>query len=200
MIDDRPYMVLLNSDGWRNMDEYVPSRDYVYVKGYAAMARHPSVGIGRRGKYETSYWFQPNGEPLALDVCWWKPFPTDDGISPHQRWLNFISPQDGRFVRPPEEVFEPAGVDVNLTPVPMGLLWAMHQGSTLHESAWRWTKWTLQVTGHDRDKINERGINRLRECAFIGRVGVLPPGRLDRWYDFDWRVTDAGKAWIAANT
>jgi hypothetical protein len=105
---------LLDSDGWRDVSEYTPSRDYVYVKGFAARAPRPSVAIARRGKYETSYWWQPSGEPLSLAIGWWKPFPTDDGISPHQRWVDFICPNDGRFVRPPEEVFEPAGVDAVL--------------------------------------------------------------------------------------
>jgi hypothetical protein len=40
----------------------------------------------------------------------------------------------------------------------------------------------------------------LRKLAFIERAGMLPPGRLDRWYEFDWKITAAGKAWIEANT
>jgi hypothetical protein len=197
MIADR--QSLLDSEGWRPVEEYVPSRDYVYVKGYAYMARHQSVGIARRGKYDTSYWFQPNGEPLALGWVEWKPFP-DDGISPHQRWLNFSAPSAGAYVRPPEEVFEPAGVDAKLTPAPLKLLMDMHGGAILRERAWRWTEWTLQVPGQEPAKLGERGINRLRELAFIERDGELPPGRLPRWFEFDWKITDAGKAWIEANT
>jgi hypothetical protein len=201
MTDDRPYMVLLNSDGWRDVAEYVPSRDYVYVKGFAAMAKHPGVGIGRRGKYDNSGWWRPNSEPLPLDVCWWKPFPTDDGISPHQRWLDFIRPQDGRLVRPPEPVYPPAGVDAKLTPVPIRPLLDMHGGVRLHERAWRWTEWTLWEKGEGpATPLNERGINALRKVAFIERDGVLPPGRHERWFEFDWKITDAGKAWIEANT
>jgi hypothetical protein len=198
MTDDR-YMQLLNSDGWRPVEEYVPSRDYCYVRGYAYMARHQSVGIARRGKYDTSYWFQPNGEPLALGFVEWKPFP-NDGISPHQRWLDFIRPSDGSYVRPPEEVYEPAGVDAKLTPVPLRLLLDMHGGAILRERAWRWTEWTLQPIGQEPTRLTERAINRLRELAFIERDGVLPPGRLPRWFEFDWKITDAGKAWIEANT
>ncbi|WP_375312818.1 hypothetical protein WHZ77_05935 [Bradyrhizobium sp. A5] len=44
-----------------------------------------------------------------------------------------------------------------------------------------------------------RGINRLRELAFIERDGVLPGGQLTRFHDFDWRISDAGAAWLAAN-
>jgi hypothetical protein len=28
---------------------------------------------------------------------------------------------------------------------------------------------------------------------------VLPSGNLMRFHDFDWKVTDAGAAWLAAN-
>jgi hypothetical protein len=203
MTDD-PYMQLLASDGWQDVAGYVPSREYCYVKGFAAYARqHPSVAIGRRGKYETSYWFQPNGEPLALAVRWWKPFPTDDGSSPHQRWVDFFGPSGGAgaYVRPPEEVFEPAGVDAKLKKPARELLSAMFDGAVLRERAWRWTEWTLIASDESSGfKITEHGINPLRKCAFIERDGVLPPGRLPHWFEFNWRVTDAGKAWIEANT
>jgi hypothetical protein len=188
---------LLESDGWRDVSEYVPSRDYCYVKGFAARARGPSVAIARRGKHDTSYWWQPDGIPLALGVYEWKPFP-NDGISPHQRWLEFSAPSAGAYVRPPEEVYQPAGVDAKLTPVPLKLLLDMHGGVRLHERAWRWTEWML-IRGYEADKITERGINALRKVAFIERDGVLPPGRLEHWFEFDWRVTAAGKAWIEAN-
>jgi hypothetical protein len=51
------------------------------------------------------------------------------------------------------------------------------------------------------EKVTEGrdGILKLRECAFIERDGVLPPGRLPRWFEFDWFVTDHGRAWIEAN-
>jgi hypothetical protein len=192
---------LLESDGWRDVSEYVPSRDYCYVKGFAARARGPSVAIARRGKHDTSYWWQPDGIPLALGVIEWKPFP-NDGISPHQRWLEFSAPSAGAFVRPPEPVYEPAGVDAKLTPGPRDLLLAMHGDTELLEYAWRWTEWKLRIgNGNNPEvvKISERAINRLRECAFINRDGVLPPGRLTRWYVFGWVVTAAGKAWIEAN-
>jgi hypothetical protein len=203
MTDDRPYMVLLNSDGWLSVEDYVSSRDYVYVKGYAFMARAPGVGIARRGKYDNSYWWQPDGVALPLSIQWWKPFP-EDGVSPHRRWLDFIAPTPGAYVRPPEEIFEPAGTDAKLTPVPRKLLLAMHGGDTLIESAWRWTSWLVERDpgGNVVDKITEGrgGISKLRQLAFIERVGVLPPGKLERWYHFDWKITAAGEAWIEANT
>jgi hypothetical protein len=189
-------MLLLNSDDWRDVSQYVPSSDYCYVKGFAYMAKHPGVGIARRGKYDNSYWWRPNGEALPLDVCWWKPFP-NDGISPHQRWLDFSRPSAGAFVRPPEEVYEPAGVDAKLTPVPLRLLLDMHGGAILRERAWRWTEWTLLAPGQEPTKLGERAINVLRQYAFIERDGVLPPGRLPRWFVFRWVVTAAGRAWIA---
>lgn len=198
MTTDLPYVALLASDGWRDVSEYVSSRDYVYVKGFAARAPHPSVAIARRGKYETSYWWNPAGAPLSLAVGWWKPFP-DDGILPHQRWLDFSNPQDGRFVRPPEPVYPPAGVDAKLTPVPLKLLMAMHGGDILQERAWRWTEWLLTDATGSSERITERGINALRKLAFIERDGVLPPGRLPHWHGFDWKITGAGKAWIEAN-
>jgi hypothetical protein len=200
MTDDRYMQLLLNSDGWRPVEEYVPSRDYCYVRGYAYMARHQSVGIARRGKYDTSYWFQPNGEPLALGWVEWKPFP-NDGISPHQRWLDFSRPNDGAYVRPPEEVYEPAGVDAKLKKPARELLCAMFDGAILRERAWRWTEWSLIASDESSAfRITEHGINPLRKCAFIERDGILPTGRIPWWVEFDWRVTDAGKAWIEANT
>jgi hypothetical protein len=113
----------------------------------------------------------------------------------------FIRPNDGAFVRPPEEVYEPACVGAKLTPVPRKLLLAMAGGAVLHESAWRWTDWRLRRPDGVIEKVTEgrSGILRLRECAFIERDGTLPPGRLPRWMEFDWLVTPAGKAWIEAN-
>jgi hypothetical protein len=49
MTTDLPYVALLAADDWRDVSEYVQSRDYFYVKGFAARAPHPSVAIARRG-------------------------------------------------------------------------------------------------------------------------------------------------------
>jgi hypothetical protein len=201
MTDDRPFMKLLASDGWRDVSEYKPHRDYVYVKGYAYMARSPGVGIARRGKYDNSCWWQPDGQALPLSIHWWKPFP-EDGVPPHRRWLDFIAPTPGAFVRPPEEIFEPAGTDAKLTPVPRKLLLDMKLGHVLMERAWRWTEWRIEALNGSAVKTTEGrgGILKLRELAFIQRNGTLPAGRLPQWFEFDWMVTDAGKVWIEANT
>jgi hypothetical protein len=200
MVDARPYVALLAADDWRPMSEYVPSAEYVYVKGYAYMAPGPSVAVARRGKHEFSYWFSPPPDGLvSLGVTAWKPIP-EDGISIYDRmdWL-YGNPESGAFVRPPELVYEPGGVDVRLTPVPRDLLVAMHAGARLRERAWRWTEWSLQKPGKDPDRIRQRGVESLRKVAFIERDGVLPPGRLPRWLEFDWQVTKHGLAWLAQN-
>lgn len=197
--DDRPYAAILASDGWRPLSEYVPSRDYVYVRGFGWDLWHPGAGIARRGRHPLSDWWNPAGQPLRLDVKEWKPFP-NDGVSPHERWVAFSTdPDDTSFVRPPEPVYEPGGIDVRLTPVPATLLASMGAGARLHERAWRWSEWTLQMPGQAPERIRERGIDGLRKHAFIARDGVLPPGRLPRWFVFDWVITDAGKVWLAAD-
>lgn len=197
--DDLPYTALLAADDWRPLTEYVPSTEYVYVKAFAYRAKYPCVAVARRGRHELSYWRQPppNG-PLPLSVVAWKPLP--HGITPYDA-AHFLygTTNDGAFVRPPEPVYPPGGVDVRLTPVPLRLLHAMRDGARLHERAWRWTEWTLISPGQPPQKIGERGINPLRSVAFIARNGVLPPGRLLRWLEFDWSITAAGKRWLAAH-
>ena len=194
---------LLNSDGWRPRSEYKSNKgEYVYVRGIGYDMWNRGVAIARSGKYETSFWWDPDGNPLRLEVREWKPFP-DDGVPAHRRWIDFkTDPNDQSFVRPPEPIYEPAGVDVRLTPVPRKLILAMHGGAILHESARQWTDWRLRRPDGLTEKITEgrSGVTKLRECAFIERDGVLPPGRLDRWHEFDWKITAAGKAWIEANT
>jgi hypothetical protein len=199
MTSERTYTALLASDGWRPLSEYVPSRDYVYVRGYGYDTWNPGAAMARRGRHPLSDWWNPAGQLLHIDVQEWKPFP-NDGMSPHERWLAFsTNPNDNSFVRPPEPVYEPGGIRVRLTPVPRLLLLEMRDGARLHESAWRWTEWRLQRPGREMERIAERGINPLRKVAFIARYGVLPVGRLPYWHEFEWFVTDAGKAWIEVN-
>jgi hypothetical protein len=197
------HIELMRSDGWQPRSEYRPNNgEYVYVRGFTADLGNPCCAIARGGRYETSWWYNPDGQPMTMDVKEWKRFP-DDGVTPYQRWQNWKTMRnDPRWVRPPEPVYEPAGVDTKLTPVPRKLLLAMHGGAVLHEIAWRWTDWLLQMTGGEPAKLTEgrSGILKLRKLAFIERDGVLPPGRLERCFEFDWRVTAAGMAWIAANT
>jgi hypothetical protein len=197
------HVELMRSDGWRPRSEYRPGGgEYVYVRGFTADLGNPCCAIARGGRYETSWWYDPDGRPLSADVKEWKKFPDDDGKTPYQRWQAWKTMRnDPRWVRSPEPVYEPAGTDAVLKPVPRKLLMWLYDGIVLHERAWRWTEWTLWDCGHQMKKLTEGrgGILKLRECDFIARDGVLPPGRLERWYEFDWRVTPAGKAWIEAN-
>ena len=75
---------------------------------------------------------------------------------------------------------------MRLTPAPAALLASIGTGARLHERAWWWTEWRLQMPGLDPERIGERAINSLRRHAFIARDGVLPPGRLPHWFKFDW--------------
>ena len=109
-------------------------------------------------------------------------------------------PERQKFIRPQEPVYGPGGVDVRLTSAPKALLVAMRDGAVLHERAFYWTSWTLQTPGDDPKKITDRPLNPLIKVAFIARDGILPPGRLPRWLEFDWKVTDAGRSWLAQNS
>ena len=194
----KPSQLLLETDGWRPLSEYKPSGgDYVYVRGHTWDLWIPTAGIARGGKYATSFWYDPSGQPLRFEVEAWKPFPAD-GVSPHERWKAFhVNPNDQSFVRPPEPVYEPGGTDVHLIPSARLLLRKMRNGAVLHERAWRWTEWWL--IDWTRKRLTERPINTLRKVAFIARDGVLPPGRIPEWTEFDWLITPAGHAWLAAN-
>jgi hypothetical protein len=193
----KPYELLLETDGWRPLSEYKPSGgDYVYVKGFGFNLWHPAAGIARGGKYATSFWYDPSGRPLMFDVQEWKPFP-DDGVSPHERWKAFcVDPNDNSYVRPPEPVYEPCGTSTKLTPGAADMLRALRNGAVLHERAWRWTEWRIGAPGMPPVRINERNINALRKVSFIARDGVLPPGRIPEWLEFEWKITPAGQAWL----
>lgn len=67
------------------------------------------------------------------------------------------------------------------------------------ERGWRWTVFELHVPGHEPKKLGERAVDGLRRHAFIARDGVLPPGRLPHWFNFDWSITTAGRACLAAD-
>lgn len=75
----------------------------------------------------------------------------------------------------------------------------MAGGAMLRERSFRWTECSLQRPSSAPERIGERGVNALRKVAFVARDGFLPPGRLSRWFEFDWRITGAGLAWLEAN-
>jgi hypothetical protein len=199
MTEDISRAAVLASDGWRPLSEYA-GREYVYVRGFGFDLWKPGTGIARRGRHPLSDWWDPAGQLLRLDVKEWQPFP-EGGATPHERWLAFSTKSDDTigFVRPPEAVYAPGDTSVRLTPTPLRLLTAMRDGAVLHERAWRWTEWSLGRPGTTPDKIGERPINPLLKVAFIARDGVLPPGRLPHWFEFDWLITPAGHAWLTAN-
>jgi hypothetical protein len=188
---------ILLADDWRTMDSYRPSRDYVWVK-YGEV--HPSCMIASRGWHGHSYWCGlRNPDPLPISPIRWKPIDLTGFHSVHA-YADSIFPPPEPWKRSPEPMFEPAGVDARVTPVPLVLLVAMHGGARLQERVGRWISFVLRRHGKDPERISERGVNALRKLAFIERVGTLPPGHPPRMLDFGWRVTDAGRAWIAANT
>jgi hypothetical protein len=192
------YARLLLGDGWRPISEYVYDRRYVYAAGVSEAACY-RLFVGRGGKYKTSDWWTPinNGMPVPLYVQAWQPLP--EGVDPYAHSDELFPPREPNYVRPPEPVYEAGPPTARLTPVPRNLLVAMAGGAVLHERAWKWTTWTLQLPGHTPERIGARGIDRLREVAFIARDGVLPQSALTRFHDFDWKIADAGRAWLAAN-
>lgn len=74
----------------------------------------------------------------------------------------------------------------------------MRAGAVLRERGRDWSSFTLAKVGGEPTKVTARPINPLIECVFIARNGTLPP-RKDCWYEFDYRIADAGFAWLAAN-
>lgn len=191
------YARLLLGDGWRPMSEYVYDRRYVYAAGGTESAFH--LLIARGGKYKTSDWWTPHSRemPTTLSVQFWQPL--RDGAGPFTHGRVIYPPAPERPAKPPEPVYEPGGVDVRLTPAPRDLLRAMAGGAVLREATMTWTSWTVTRPGCDPAKFRDRGIDALRKLAFIERDGVLPPGHLARIHRFDWKITPAGAACLAAN-
>jgi hypothetical protein len=182
MSTDPPYVAVLAANDWWPLSKYVPSKHYVYLQGCAQMANHPAVTVARRGRHELSYWYSPDGQPLSIAATVWKPL-SNDRSTARQIWKSLYATPGAPepYTRPPEEVYQPAGMDARLTPVPRELLADMYAGAILRERAWRWTEWTFWLPSEGPSTpINHRGTGRLRELAFIERNGVLPPGRPDR--------------------
>jgi hypothetical protein len=199
---DWRFAQLLLGDGWRPLSEYVYDRSYVYAAGVSGWHDNYIIFVGRGGKYQVSDWWRPHNrnEPFHGHVNYWQPLP--EGIDPFVEARAIFPPSEApppKPVRPPEPVYEPGPPTARLTPVPRGLLVAMRAGAVLHERAWRWTTWTLAPPGLAPQRVGTRGIESLRQLAFIERVGVLPPGDLTCFHDFDWKISQAGLAWLAAN-
>lgn len=196
-------VAILLADDWMPMETYRPSRDYVFIK-FGTSAMVGSIAVASRGWHKQSPWYGmkrgdiplPIGDPYA-----WKPIPwIENGFASCRDYVDSIWPPEPPWQRPPEEIWEPAGIDVKLSPGPFELLRAMSNGALLTERLWEWSSWRLQRgPGQSEDKITHLPIGRLRGCAFIERIGTLPPGHPRRVLVYPWRVTDAGAAWLAAN-
>jgi hypothetical protein len=202
--DSRMSRMLLDDD-WRPLSEYVYDRKYVYVAALNPTHLYRCM-IARGGKYESSEWWTPdNKETSVIGLCWltvthWKPLPAGvDAYNPLDHWEEltghkWLDP----LVREPEPEYEPAPPTERLTPGPRDLLVAMRDGAVLRERGRDWSSFTLTPPGGAPAKITARPLRPLLQNVFIARVGTLPP-RKDRWFEFDWKITPAGAAWLAAN-
>lgn len=191
------YGAVLWADDWQPMETYRPSTDFVYVM--TIPHRKPCLSVASRGWHPLSYWYEPDGtEPSALGPIKWKPIP-NDGIPHRDRMRSLVVSDYVSWVRPPETVYEPAGTDARVTPVPPALLLELHRGARLEERYGRWFEYRLHRPDRDPERIGERGINALRKLAFIARDGTLPPGATTRIVSNDFRITPACAAWLAAH-
>jgi hypothetical protein len=198
MTDDAtPAAALLASDDWRPLELY-PAGEFAYVRGRYAGALTPDVVVARHNGKPWSNWMHPppGGVVTYFSATAWQPLPADTNA---YEAAYFLHGAPEPIMRPPEPVYAPGGIDARLTPVPAKLLRTIAAGAVLQERAQTWTEWKLRHPCGEIEKITERGVNKLRQVAFIERVGVRPLQRPDRWIQFDWRITDAGEAWLTAN-
>lgn len=198
---DLPRARIREADDWRPLEKYVPTKDFVYVAD-AFESLKIGITVARRGRHELSYWYYPPPDgPAAIYPVAWKPIDDSDGISVYERreWLAGYPNRDRNW-RGAEPVYEPGPTIARLTPAPRDLLRAMAGGAVLHERAFRWSSFTLQKSGADPKKLTERHTEPLVRLSFIERDGVLPvPGVMRHFREFDWKITPAGAAWLAAN-
>jgi hypothetical protein len=179
------------------METYRPSKDYVYVLHIPHLK--PCLTVASRGWHPLSYWYIPGESgPAAIAPIKWKSIP-NDGILHRDRMRSLIVPDYEPWVRPPDTVYEAAGTDARVTPVPLALLLEMYRGARLEERCGRWIEFRLHRPEQAGERIGERGINALRRLAFIARNGELPPGVPTRIVSNDWQITPAGAAWLAAH-
>jgi hypothetical protein len=92
------------------VSEFVSDELYVYVQGFAYMARRPAVGIARRGALRYRLLVRHRRRTARDQLTRWKPLPFGRSAHVLDREL-YANPNDTSFVRPPEPVYEPAGVD-----------------------------------------------------------------------------------------
>lgn len=193
---------LLLGDGWRPLEEYVYDRRYVWAAGVGSWHDNFIAFVGRGGKYTTSSWWRPQMRdlPFAGYVSYWQPLPDGvDAFNPLAHWEAITGhPWLDPLLREPEPEYEPAPPTVRLIPSARDLLIAMRAGAVLRERGRDWSSFTLAKPGAAPAKVTARPLNPLLECVFIARNGTLPP-RKDSWYEFDYGITDAGHAWLAAN-
>lgn len=103
--------------------------------------------------------------------------------------------EEERASRPPP-IYVPGSPTTRLTPAPRDVLVAMRDGATLHERGMRWSSWTLRRPGEEPKKVSTRPLDTLIEKVFIARCSALPD---HGWYEIDWKITEHGMAWLAAN-
>ncbi|GLH79752.1 hypothetical protein SSBR45G_46610 [Bradyrhizobium sp. SSBR45G] len=193
------YARLLLSDGWRPLSEYKYDRKYVYTA--AVNYYQDTVLIPARGG---SCWWTPFDKEnpiVGLTVTHWMPLP--DGVDaynpiPHLEEISGKKLPDPLLRRPEPVYGPPAPPTLRLTPGPRDLLIALRDGSRLTERGRDWSSFTLTKPCTAPAKITARPIDPLRRAGFIARNGSLPP-RTDRWFQFEWRITEHGHAWLAAN-
>lgn len=117
----------------------------------------------------------------------------------HALWAETFGQVPPRPEWEPETVNDPAGTDHPLPPVPFALLCSIRDGAVLRELIWNWRSFRLLRAGNPEERVRGPAIDPLMEAAFVERVGAWPEEK-PRWMvTFDWRITDAGRAWLAAN-
>jgi hypothetical protein len=194
-----PLARILLADDWQPIETYRPSTDYVFIKYCDAALNPGKLAVSSRGWHPNSSWYSIAGLPLSISPYAWKPI----DWSGHESWrayLDVLWPPPP-WCRPQEQVFEPGPIDVRLTDEPFKLLRLLCNGSALKELiGTEWDPYRIQHgEGRAWDKITCRPVDRLAEQAFIERIGTLPPARPRKLLTYTWRVTDAGRSWLAAN-
>ena len=118
-------------------------------------------------------------------------------IDPMRCWMHRKYPD---WVRPEYEDVVPAGVNAKVTPEPRTMLYLMRDGATLRETVGDHFWYHLDLPDGGRGPmVMTRAMNRLENFGFIERIGELPPGYPTKVMRYDWRISAAGAAWLAAN-